>query len=336
MMSRSVVNDVGIEVNAVDSSSFMVQSSAICPVSGGAAGVPCGYSRYGGSGRLTSMPTRRQFLTAGGALVAVGVGGAIEMGGHRRTSILHRFGLANSPDRSVPPSHTPVVSGTLQSAHMSGPAKWSMSVPAGVLTGVVYCLHGHGEDHRFAFDQIHLPDFAAAGGANIAIAAVDGGTDSYWHRRADGDDPLAMLLDDFITLVESRVGVRPRALLGWSMGGYGALLAAETAPSRFRAVCAASPALWTSPGSTAEGAFDSADDYRRHDVYAHAARLDALTVRVDCGTGDPFFSAVKKFVEGLHPAPQGTFGSGFHDDAYWRSVAPAQIRTITRALERAQ
>jgi SAM-dependent methyltransferase len=91
--------------------------------------------------------------------------------------------------------------------------------------------------------------------------------------------------------------------------------------------------LWTSPGSTAAGAFDSADDYRRNDVYAHTARLAPLVVRVDCGTGDPFYASVKKFVGDLHPAPQGTFGSGFHDDAYWRSVAPPQIQTIRRALK---
>ena len=43
-----------------------------------------------------------------------------------------------------------------------------------------------------------------------------------------------MLLDEFIPMVESRVGPQPAAVLGWSMGGYGALLAAETAPHRFR------------------------------------------------------------------------------------------------------
>lgn len=278
------------------------------------------------------MPSRREVLVGGGALVAIGVGGAIEMGARRRTSLLHRLGMAGSPDRSVPSSHTPMVSGSLTSAHMNDPVDWSMSVPAGTLTGVVYCLHGHGENHRFAFDHIHLPDFAAAAGSRLAFAAVDGGADSYWHHRADGNDPLTMLLTEFIPMIETRIRVRRRALLGWSMGGYGALLAAETSPDRFRAVCAASPALWTSAGSTAPGAFDSPDDYRQNDVYARTSRLSSMAVRVDCGSGDPFYPAVKKLVEVLHPVPQGTYGSGFHDDAYWRSVAPAQIKTINRAL----
>ena len=116
------------------------------------------------------------------------------------------------------------------------------------------------------------------------------------------------------------------------MGGYGALLAAETQPDRFRAVAAASPALWTSPGATAEGAFDDADDYEQHDVYRQAARLAALTMRIDCGTHDPFYDAARTFADDLQPAPETSFGSGFHDAAYWRSVAPAQLRTIIRAL----
>ncbi len=284
------------------------------------------------TGQTDRVPSRRDVLIGGGALVALGVGSAVEIGARRRRSLLHRFGLADSPDTSFPASHTPVVSGTLKSAHMSRSPNWSISIPVGALTGVVYCLHGHDEDHRFAFDQIHLPDAAAFVGAKLAVAAVDGGADSYWHRRAGGDDPLTMLFDEFIPQVETRVSVHRRALLGWSMGGYGALLAAETTPDQFRAVAAASPALWTTPGATAVGAFDSPDDYSRNNVYAHTARRTSMTVRVDCGTDDPFYPAVKKFVADLRPAPQGTFGAGFHDAAYWRSVAPGQLETINHAL----
>jgi enterochelin esterase-like enzyme len=276
--------------------------------------------------------SRRRFLIGVGGLVVIGTGGLIEVGGPRRTRLLHHLGLDNSPDHAVPVSHTPVVSGTLTSAHMPHPVGWSLSLPAGALSGVVYCLHGHGDDHRFAFDQIHLPDVVASTGAKLAIAAVDGGVDSYWHARVDGSDALSMLLDEFIPMIEARIGVSRRALLGWSMGGYGALLAAETAPTRFAAVAAASPALWTSPGATAPGAFDSPDDYHRHDVYAATGKLGTVVVRVDCGTGDPFYAADKRFVAALHPPPQGSFGSGFHDPAYWRSVAPAQITTISRAF----
>jgi S-formylglutathione hydrolase FrmB len=197
----------------------------------------------------------------------------------------------------------------------------------------VYCLHGHGDNHRFAFDQIQLPDVVAANGAALVVAAVDGGADTYWHPRADGTDALAMLLDDFIPMVEHQLAAPvPRALLGWSMGGYGALLAAETVPERFKAVAVASPALWTSPGATAPGAFDSPADYHRFDVFAGAGHLAGLAVRVDCGTSDPFYAADRHFVAALPPGHQGGFGPGSHNATYWRSLAPAQVATIAAAL----
>jgi enterochelin esterase-like enzyme len=143
-----------------------------------------------------------------------------------------------------------------------------------------------------------------------------------------------MLLDEFVPMVDRRLSMpAPRALMGWSMGGYGALLAAETAPERFKAVAVASPALWTSPDATAPGAFDSAADYRRFDIFAGAGRLSALTVRVDCGTGDPFYAATRRFVARLPSGHQGGFGPGSHNAAYWRSIAPAQLATIASALK---
>ena len=114
------------------------------------------------------------------------------------------------------------------------------------------------------------------------------------------------------------------------MGGYGALLAAERAPDRFQAVVAASPALWTSPGATPAIAFDGANDYHRNDVFAG---VDRLTVRIDCGTDDPFVDADRQFADQLPRPHHGTFGPGFHDAAYWRSVAPAQITTIAVSLQ---
>ncbi len=143
-----------------------------------------------------------------------------------------------------------------------------------------------------------------------------------------------MLLREFVPLVEARTGTTARALLGWSMGGYGALLAAETAPDRFRAVAAASPALATSFGAAPAGAFDGPGDYRAHDVFARTAALAPVTVRIDCGTGDPFHEAARRFASLLPHPPTGTFGTGFHDAAYC-SVAPGQIATVRRALRSA-
>jgi enterochelin esterase-like enzyme len=273
-------------------------------------------------GRVVS---RRAFLAgAAGAVAGVaGVAGACS----------GRVGPFTFPGTSV-------VSGRLVSSYLRRSVGWTLSVPSGTLAGVVYCLHGKGDDHRYPFKALRLPTVAADAAVRLAFAAVDGGADSYWHRRADSTDAQLMLFDEFMPLIEGRLGSGagglPRALLGWSMGGYGALLAAETRPASFAAVAVASPALWLSPGSTAPGAFDSAADYRSHDVFAAAslARLGPprMHVRVDCGRSDPFYRTVRSFVARLPAGWDGSFGPGHHGAAYWRSVAPAQVAWLGRAL----
>jgi S-formylglutathione hydrolase FrmB len=280
--------------------------------------------------------SRRQVLiglgVGAGAVVAVGAGTWASLGEPHRQRLLNEVGLDPGPNGHVPPTGVTIASGSLVSRAMGRSVGWSISTPTRPAQAVVYCLHGLGGDHTFAFDQIHLPDVVESVGAPLAIASVDGGPDSYWHPRADGTDAMAMLMDEFIPLVQQRTQVSRAALLGWSMGGYGALLAAERAPKRFFAVAAASPALWTTAGQTARGAFDSPADFRRFDVFTGVSDLAGLVVRIDCGTSDPFYPAVRRFVAGLPAGHQVSFGPGFHEASYWRSVAPAQVATIARAL----
>jgi len=144
-----------------------------------------------------------------------------------------------------------------------------------------------------------------------------------------------MFIRDFVPFVEERLHLvdPPRAVLGWSMGGYGALLAAEQSPRTFGAVLAASPALWRSYEAASPGAFDDARDFRDHDVFRSTAELRGTAVRIDCGRDDPFYPAVRAFARRLPGKKLATFGAGFHDASYWRSIAPAQLDTVANALD---
>jgi S-formylglutathione hydrolase FrmB len=112
------------------------------------------------------------------------------------------------------------------------------------------------------------------------------------------------------------------AVLGWSMGGFGALLAATEAPETFVAVVANAPAMWLSYEKANPAAFASAEEWREWgDLLNRAEKLRGVRVRVDCGDSDEFAGAVAALRDRL-PDPR----------AVWRSVAPEQLRFIGTAL----
>lgn len=247
----------------------------------------------------------------------------------------------NGPAGRIPDvTPVPSTSGTFVSAARGGrTVGWTVTAPASSAPlPVAVALHGYGGDHRtFSGDALEYDRFLAAhlhaGGAPFAIAAVDGGN-RYWHRRADGDDPAAMVVDEFLPLLRDRgLDTARLALTGNSMGGYGALhLGGVLGAERVRAVAALSPALWTGAGDTARGAFDDAEDFRANTVLGRQRSLDGVAVRIDCGNGDGFGPAVRTYREGFRTAPAGGFEPGGHDRAYWRRTAPDQITFLGRHL----
>ena len=61
------------------------------------------------------------------------------------------------------------------------------------------------------------------------MSTVDGG-DTYWHSRADGDDPIGMIIYEVLPRLAS-AGMRTGriGITGQSMGGYGAAAARRAA-----------------------------------------------------------------------------------------------------------
>jgi enterochelin esterase-like enzyme len=267
---------------------------------------------------MSRSPTRRALL-----LGAVGVVAATACG-----------------ERSAAEART--VTGWLASAHLSKRAGWTIAYPPGHgpedRLPVVVSLHGRGATHRTTFTTLGLgtvlDDLVDDGVAPFALASVDGGDHGYWHPRADGTDAGAMVMLEFLPMLRERgLDTDRLGLYGWSMGGYGALLLVGHDHVPVRAVAVSSPALFTSAGGTPAGAFDSAGDYTRNDVYGHPEWLDGVPLRVDCGRSDPFYAATRDFVSKVRPHPQAGFESGGHDAAYWRTVAPTQLGFLGRHLD---
>ena len=278
-------------------------------------------------------------LTAGTAVMAgLATAGVVYEDGGLRYKLEEHLGLQPGPDLVLPKSGARIVTGAFESRFMKAEVGYAYSLPAlGSPRAIVLSLYGKGGDQTAVFDSLHLPDAAAHVGAPLAIASADGGRDSYWHRRTNGTDAHAMLIEEFVPLLVKRLGELPLVLYGFSMGGYGALLAAERAATArsenlFQAVAAASPALWTEPGETAPGAFDSPSDFYANDVLTSVQLLNSLQVRLDCGEEDPFYSATRELSALMTWPHEAVYRPGAgHTAGYWRSVAPPQMRFLAQA-----
>jgi esterase/lipase superfamily enzyme len=256
-------------------------------------------------------------------------------------TMLGRCDIAANPPEAPPGL---VVRSSFFSTHRKQTVGYQIAYPPGAAGGghlpVCVYLHGNGGNETEAFDSFGFHRLLAgavqAGVPGFAIATVGcGGT--YFHPRASGEDSLSLVLEDFPTVLAQHGLLTTRmAVLGVSMGGFGALLAATEAPKRFAAVVASSPAVWHSydeARTVNEGAFDSAEDWMRWgDLRPRMDRLKGLPVRIDCGDSDSFAPNLHRLQELLPDRSSMHFAKGCHDGPFWRSVAPEQLKLIGTTL----
>ena len=231
-----------------------------------------------------------------------------------------------------------MVTGSFQSAARGGlQTNWAIARPPGQTRPLrpVIALHGKGSDAATVMAggvEQGLAQAVSAGLPPFAVVAVDGGG-GYWHRRASGEDSGTMVLDELLPMLQTQgLDTSRVAFLGWSMGGYGALLlGARLGPARTAAIAAVSPALWLSAGAAAPGAFDGAADFAANSVFGLPA-LGEIPIRIDIGTADPFYAATQDFIAQLPNPPAGGSSPGGHDSGYWSSQLPGELSWIAPLL----
>jgi len=196
-------------------------------------------------------------LAPAAVLACAGVGGAelVSRGVLPGRTLLDRLdgtcSVPAPPLAFAPPG--PAADGTFYSASRRRTVGFTIAYPPGHRPGdrlpLVVMLHAYGGNHADALAGMSPAQAVALkpGGrplAPMAMVTVDGG-DGYWNPHP-GDDPMAMVIGELIPRCQRLgLGRPPRriAVMGTSMGGFGALLLAEKYPRLFAAVAAVSPAV---------------------------------------------------------------------------------------------
>jgi enterochelin esterase-like enzyme len=202
-------------------------------------------------------------------------------------------------------------------------------------------LHGRGSSPTRLLEQDGLiPALEGLRAAAPIVILVDGGDASYYHDRGSGPWASYVMRDVLLAGVR-RFDADPGrvAIGGESMGGFGALNLARLWPTRFCAVGAHSAALWREAAQTPAGAFDDAEDFARHDLFAFAAGNTPVysgePVWMDVGSADPFRAADDPFAQLLREAGVDVsfrVWLGGHNDAYWRSHMTSYLSFYARSL----
>ncbi|WP_018685966.1 alpha/beta hydrolase [Actinokineospora enzanensis] len=185
---------------------------------------------------------------------------------------------------------------------------------------VCLAFHGRGAGASMFTDLGVGGQLSAA--AAYAVVAVDGG-DSYWVKTSAKDDPVAMLTDELPGwLAELDVATAPFAVLGVSMGAYGALDYVRAHRDSIKAAAVISPALFTSwNDARARDVFPTRALWEETEPLRHIPELGKVPLGVWCGTKDPLLPSANRLIDTARPVLARTAVGG-HDANYWTSVLP--------------
>lgn len=296
---------------------------------------------------------RRRVLGAGlaglTAVTAAGAGGLvlISRGALPGKQLLDRLDGACRVD-GPPLTYSqpgPSVSGSFHSRARRQQVSYTIAYPPGHRRGdtlpLIMGLHAFGRDHTRILTGLTMAQALAlrVNGRPLppmAMAAADGGK-GYWNPHP-GDNPMAMVIDEFIPMCQRLgLGRAPRSIgtLGISMGGYGAILLAEKFPHLIAAVAALGPAIWTSYAqarSVNPGAYTSAAAFAAADVVTHARALAPVAVRVASGLDDPFHPGVVALAKVLPPGADVAISKGCHSAPFFMSQEPAAMAFLGRHI----
>jgi len=281
------------------------------------------------------------------------------------TLILNLSGCGDGPEKPQPdhPRLTPLVTMadvTFESASLRRRMLYRLVMPAKINPGkklpVVYLLHGGGGGY---LDWTNYSDAAKFAEPGLILVMPEGDSSYYTNSAGRPEDRYEdYIVKDVIAEVESRYPAGPgrqnRAIVGVSMGGYGAVKIAMKHPELFAFAAGLSPAVDvpTRPFSIkriSQWRFHSSifgpagsQTRRENDPYALALTIDPATTPylfVTCGEQEGLLPANRKFAAILAErkfAYEFHTARGDHNWMQWNAWLPEAFESLQRHLGQAE
>ena len=233
---------------------------------------------------------------------------------------------------------------------------------------VVYLLHGMGDNESAWYQYGLISYYVDLNAAETVpmIYVMPQGFNSYWVNKYNGSYPyMDMLVDEMVPeidyLFRTIKDPRKRAVMGFSMGGYGALILPAKNPDVFKTGIVLSMSFrtdeqymnesqdgWNSQWGTIFGGFGSSGTGRITDYYKTLspfhffsnpgdASLNGQNYYFDCGDDEETLSetndALHVLLRNLNIKHEYRMKNGAHSWDYWHKALPEALKYISLAVQ---
>lgn len=261
-----------------------------------------------------------------------------------------------------------------ESVLLNGSIEYAVLLPEGYDKStesypVVYLLHGYGDDETAWYASGGIKYFVDMYSAEIApmIYVMPQGFNRYYIDKYNGRFPyMQMFVNELVPTIDERYRTKPdktqRAVMGYSMGGYGALILPALNPEVFSISVPLSMSFRTDEQYMAEsqGSFDVqwapnfgpypgasgvdriTDYFKAHSPFHFFDQEDVskyadLKIMIDCGDDEEILSNTNDNLHALmrdrHVTHEYRVRSGGHSFDYWKKSYPEALKFISNAVQ---
>ena len=288
------------------------------------------------------------------------------------------YGCKPEPKTPVPPYKPPLVrlltERVLKSSILKCEIKYAVLLPKEYDSlnskfPVVYLLHGFGDNETAWYTWGDIMSYVDANASSTTpmIYVMPQGFNTYWVNRYDGEFPyMDMFVNELVPEIDLKYhtikGPEYRAVMGYSMGGYGALILTAKNPAVFKTGVALSMSYRTDQqymsesqsgwnvqwgsifgGIGTSGAARLTDYYKANNPFYFFSNPNDISLQgqnyfFDCGDDEENLSLpndlLHDLLRQLNIKHEYRVRNGAHTWDYWHGALPEALRFISSSVQK--